>query len=693
MSTPDWRQYTVEFPDPAAAEHIATTVLAPALAAAQEDGILHGWWFVRKYPSWRWRYIADDPTSHLFEDLLETLAVNGRVVNWTRGIYEPETLAFGGSAGMQAAHNLFHQDSRQLLLGPGLAEPATLGRRELAVLLCSVLMRSAGLDWYEQGDVWAKVTDLRPAPSLPAEGDATAVLVRAMNRLMTADISSLSGSPSDSPLAGYGAWLDAFGTAGQALANLARRGHLRRGLRAVLAHHVIFHANRVGLSVHDQSTLAALAVRNVFDPTRRSTVSTAEPTPSATSVDQMTTHRDPADLRSELADRLRAENIIRTPSVEAAIRQTPRHLFLPGVPLEQAYADNAIYTKTDGRGASISAASQPRIVAMMLEQLDARPGHQIMEAGAGTGYNAALLAAITGDTGHVVTIDVDDDLVDAARKHLATAGVANVEVVRGDGALGHPDGAPYDRIIATVGAWETPTAWLEQLTPDGRLVVPLRLRGAASRSVIFERYDGGWRDVGSELAVFMPLRGIADDARRIVTLTGEQDVTLQVHKDQHVDAAALTAVLETERHEMWTGVLFPPMVPYEWLDLWLACRLDNAIMRMNATPQAIESGTVSPMFPWGAMATTRGADLAYLTIRPAPPAADGGKLYEVGVIGHGPSGKNLAGHVADEVQLWDADYRDRSVRIEIPDVPAEANPSAGRFVLHRPHHPITVAWQ
>ncbi|MFI2652514.1 methyltransferase, FxLD system [Micromonospora fulviviridis] len=692
MSTFDWRQYTVEFPNPTAAEHIATTVLARALAAAQDDGVLHGWWFVRKYPSWRWRYIADDPTSHLVEDLLETLAADERIVNWTRSIYEPETLAFGGSAGMHVAHDLFHQDSRQLLLEPGLIEPATLGRRELAVLRCSVLMRSAGLDWYEQGDVWAKVADLRPTATLPADSDATAALVRAMNRLMTADIRSLIDPASDSPLVGYGAWLDAFETAGQALADLARHGRLRRGLRAVIAHHVIFHANRAGLPVRDQSTLAALAVRNVFHP-RRSTVSTAEPTPPATSVDPMTTHGDPTELRGELADRLRAENIIRTPAVEAAVRQTPRHLFLPGVPLEQAYADTAVYTKTDGRGTSISAASQPRIVAMMLEQLDAQPGHRIMEAGAGTGYNAALLAAIAGDTGSVVTIDLDDDLVDGARKHLAAAGVTNVQVVRGDGALGHPDGAPYDRIIATVGAWETPTAWLEQLAPDGRLVVPLRLRGAASRSIIFERHDGGWRDAGSELAVFMPLRGVADDARRLVTLTDEQDVTLQVHKDQNVDAAALTGVLDTERHEIWTGVLFPPMVPYEWLDLWLACRLDNAIMRMNVKPQAIERGTVSPIFPWGAMATTRDHDLAYLAIRPAPPAADGGKLYEVGVVSHGPSGKDLAQYVADETRVWDAEYRTRTVRFEIPDAPAQANPSGGHFVLPRPHHPITVTWQ
>ncbi|MEW2384055.1 methyltransferase, FxLD system [Micromonospora sp. NPDC047707] len=689
MPTPAWRQYTVEFPNPTAAEEIATSVLAPALAAAQDDGALHGWWYVRKYPTWRWRYVADDPTSHPIEDVLERLAVDDRIVNWTRGVYEPETLAFGGTAAMHVAHELFHQDSRHQLLRPATAPPA-LGNRELAVLLCSVLMRSAGLDWYEQGDVWAKVAELRPSPTPDVE--QTDALTRAMNRLMTVDARSLTGS--GGPLVGHHSWLDAFEKAGQALADLARHGRLRRGLRAVIAHHVIFHANRMGLSVRDQSILAALAVRNVFHTTsRRSIVSTPEPTPATTSVEQVTTLGEPAALRTELTDRLLAENVIRTPAVEEAMRQTPRHLFLPGVPLQQAYVDGPVYTKTDGRGTSISAASQPRIVAMMLEQLNAQPGHRVMEAGAGTGYNAALLAAIVGDAGHVVTIDVDDDLVAGARDHLAAAAVTNVEVVHGDGALGHPNGAPYDRIIATVGAWETPTAWLDQLAPGGRLVVPLRLRGAASRSIIFERHDGGWRDVGSELAVFMPLRGIGDDARRLVALTAEQDVTLQVHKDQDVDAAALVGVLDTERHEIWTEVLFPPMVPYEWMDLWLACRLDNAIMRMNAQPATIERGTVTPMFPWGAMATTRGADLAYLTIRPAPPAADGSRLYEVGVVGHGPGGKDLAQHVSKEIRTWNADYRSRVVRFDIPGAPVEADPSVGRFVLPRPHHPITVTWQ
>ncbi|WP_049575595.1 methyltransferase, FxLD system [Streptomyces sp. SBT349] len=402
-----------------------------------------------------------------------------------------------------------------------------------------------------------------------------------------------------------------------------------------------------------------------------------------------------SQLRAKLADRLR-EDPVRTPAIEAALRSVPRHLFLPGVSLEAAYANEPVYTKQDNAGASISAASQPLIVAMMLEQLQLQPGHRVLELGAGTGYNAALMADIAGERGHVTTVDIDEDLVDGARQHLAAAGVANVEIVLGDGALGNADAAPYDRIIATVGAFEVPPAWLDQLAPTGRLVVPLRLAGVASRSIIFERDADGWSSRGSEMCTFMPLRGIGDDARGAVDLTGTGEVTLQTHKDNDgaTDQVSLSGVLDTARHEVWSGVLFAPGESFEWLYLWLACRLANPIMRMNVEPTAKERGLVTPMFPTVAMSTTTvDGSLAYLTIRPAPPAADGGKRFEVGVIGHGPTGRELAEHVGQQISTWDDGFRTRDVRFALPDTPAvAANPNAGRFLLHRSHHPITVTW-
>lgn len=119
-------------------------------------------------------------------------------------------------------------------------------------------------------------------------------------------------------------------------------------------------------------------------------------------------------------------------------------------------------------------------------------------------------------------------------------------------------------------------------------------------------------------------------------------MTLQVHKDQAADKRALAGALDAPRGEAWTGVIFAPNVLYEWMDLWLSLRLPNALMRMNVQPPAAARGQVTPMFGWGSMATVEHGDLAYLTIRPAPPGPDGGKLYEVGVVGHGPASKELA---------------------------------------------------
>jgi protein-L-isoaspartate(D-aspartate) O-methyltransferase len=402
------------------------------------------------------------------------------------------------------------------------------------------------------------------------------------------------------------------------------------------------------------------------------------------------------ELRARLADHLGKDNTVRTAAVEAAFRRVPRDLFLPDVGLQEAYADEPVYTKHDGTGASISAASQPRIVAMMLEQLQVEPGHRVLELGAGTGYNAALMATITGEAGHITTIDIDDDLVNNARRHLASAGVTGVDVILADGALGHPETAPFDRVIATVGAFEVPTAWLEQLAPSGRLVVPVRLAGAASRSIIFERDADGWGSRGSEMAVFMPLRGIGDDSRRIIDLTGTDEVTLQTHKDNAhaTDADALAGVFDTLRYEVWTGVHFVPMESFEWLDLWLACRLANPIMRMEVAPAAKDSGLVTPMFPTVAMATTAAdGSLAYLTIRPAEPDPDRGRRYEVGVIGHGASGQELAEHIGNEITNWDHEFRSRTVHFGIPDTPPLPDEDASRLVLDRPHNPMIVTWE
>ncbi|WP_046766809.1 methyltransferase, FxLD system [Jiangella alkaliphila] len=413
---------------------------------------------------------------------------------------------------------------------------------------------------------------------------------------------------------------------------------------------------------------------------------TPHPAPAAPSL-------DPATLRRRLADRLRSTGAARTAPVDAALGEVPRHLFLPNVPIEQAYSDQPVATKHDAAGAAISAASEPTIVTTMLEQLGVEPGHRILEIGAGTGYNAALLAHLTGDHGHVTTMDVDEDIVTAARAHLAAAGVGNVTVRLGDGALGHPDAAPYDRIIATVGAWDLPVTWRRQLAPGGRIVVPLRLRGSIARSIAFERdEDDGWVSRSSHLCTFMPLRGIADDARRNLPLTPDATVAVETHHDQQVDPA-LAGALDHPASTIWTGVTFTGSESFEWLDLWLACMMDNAISRMPVRLAAVDAGLVAPQFGWGSMAVIDAADLAYLTLRPVH---DSGR-YEVGLVGHGPNADQLAQTASAQVQAWDRDHRASTVDFQLRpthSAPAETPPSGTtRFTFARPGAQLVITWR
>lgn len=113
---------------------------------------------------------------------------------------------------------------------------------------------------------------------------------------------------------------------------------------------------------------------------------------------------------------------------------------------------------------------------------------------------------------------------------------------------------------------------------------------------------------------------------------------------------------------------------------------------MSVTGAARERG-VTPMFGWGAMATVDGGSLAYLTLRPGEPDAEGRKTYETGVIGHGPDGAALTDRVSQQIRTWNTGYRTRTPRFELPDTPATADPTTGRFVLERPNHPITVIWE
>ena len=224
----------------------------------------------------------------------------------------------------------------------------------------------------------------------------------------------------------------------------------------------------------------------------------------------------PDELRQALVEKLRRDGVLRDEAVERALRTVPRHLFLPDAPLEDAYSDNAILTHEED-GMPISSASQPAIVAIMLQQLGIEPGMRILEVGAGTGYNAALLAELTGPTGHVTTIDIGEEIAAEAREHLDLAGYGRVRVIVADGASGWPEDAPYDRIELTVGATDITPAWYEQLAEGGLLTLPLWL-GMSDASVAFRKRGGALYSESLAPCGFMRLRGSEKSAVRWIAL-------------------------------------------------------------------------------------------------------------------------------------------------------------------------------
>ncbi len=222
---------------------------------------------------------------------------------------------------------------------------------------------------------------------------------------------------------------------------------------------------------------------------------------------------DPRRLRDELVRELRSRGVIRSEAIAAAFATVPRERFIPEVVAEQgleaAYQDRAFPTKHDRQGMPISSSSQPAIMAEMLELLELAPGHRVLEVGAGTGYNAAVLSQLVGAQGRVTTVDIDPEIVGRAKRALGDAGY-RADVRQGDGRAGFAKHQPYDRIIVTASANQLQSAWLEQLAEGGRIIVPMRLdpdADAIQLIPVFERRGQRLRSLETTSGGFMPLHG------------------------------------------------------------------------------------------------------------------------------------------------------------------------------------------
>lgn len=212
--------------------------------------------------------------------------------------------------------------------------------------------------------------------------------------------------------------------------------------------------------------------------------------------------RDFSVERRRLVESLIAEGILRTPEVIHAFLKVPREEFVPPELRDYAYDDRPLPI---GYGQTISA---PHMVAIMTEELSPRCGNKVLEVGTGSGYQAAILAEIVKPEGHVWTIERVKELVEFARYNLRRTGYDKyVTVVHGDGSLGLPEYAPYDRIMVTAAAPSIPENLVKQLKSGGRMVIPVGGRYYQVLKIVDKDESSSIRVSNSVPCIFVPLIG------------------------------------------------------------------------------------------------------------------------------------------------------------------------------------------
>lgn len=277
-----------------------------------------------------------------------------------------------------------------------------------------------------------------------------------------------------------------------------------------------------------------------------------------------------AMARAALVREIEAEGVwAAEPVWREAFAQVPRHLFVPYYYVagargyerrwgespdpaarerwvRGAYEDVPLATRLRD-GELISSSSQPSLMARMLVALGVADGDRVLEIGAGTGYNAALLAHRLGDDDLVTTVDLEPEITESARCHLAAAGYRPA-VVTGDGARGVPERAPYDRIIATCALPSVPRAWVAQCTEGARILTPV------ATGLLTLTVRGGGCAEGRFLpsaAFFVPLRGVARAGVGLGELGGVPSQALEDELFQFLVELTRGVLSPREAYEVW----------------------------------------------------------------------------------------------------------------------------------------------
>ncbi|MGW7312737.1 methyltransferase, FxLD system [Streptomyces sp. NPDC054865] len=401
-------------------------------------------------------------------------------------------------------------------------------------------------------------------------------------------------------------------------------------------------------------------------------------------------------LRERMADTVIAQGWAPSPRVQGALREVPRHRFLPEVPLATAYhADLAVVTVREESQTAVSSVSATWLQADMLEQLHLQPPpttpaasrSTVLEVGSG-GYNAELIAHVAGPRGHVITVDVDPYVVHRTRRLGAEAGSGRVTALQGDGGFGAPDHVPargFDAIMITHNVSDLAPAWRDQLAQGARLVVPLEI-GGYTRSLTLKRHGEvlhceHWTHCG-----FVRDRGAAGrPTPRIALADGE--VTVRWEDGEPGDADGLDEALRGLRHERPTGLVVARNFNFETLQIYAATVL-GGFCRLSAREG---SALVTQPDAAAIVADRSLAYLTYRTVKDAPTAAE--RRSEFCIHAYGPAAGELAERFADCVRTWDTEVRESgypAMTVHPAGTPDELLPDGA--VLDKPSARLVFAW-
>ena len=353
--------------------------------------------------------------------------------------------------------------------------------------------------------------------------------------------------------------------------------------------------------------------------------------------------------------------------------------------------------KSDADGLPVSASTRPALMAIMLEELRLAAGHRVLEIGTGSGYNAALIAHIVGDSGSVVTIDVDPDLVDRAGASLARAGFADVTVVCGDGADGVPVHAPYDRIIVTAGVWDLAPQWLAQLRRDGRIVAPVSVCGI-QLAVAFEHAETHWVSRQACRCHFIRMTGPSAGPEAVVPLGPHPGPRALVTDGAVPEAGPLNEALYGCATDVvrTAGLQVGGIAELADLDLWLALT-EPGLSRLNMLgghrgQPSQDQRRIGRLGGFAGYDSVGRLGIAALAA-PSGPARDE-RDFEIAVNGYGPGGAALAGHLAERAATWNALGRPGAGTLELAAYPSGMRPEATgeSLIIRRPNTVLVAGW-